>query len=157
MHSFFENHKIVRLTTDDSSDYVEAAGTDGAVVRAGEVDTLGWDGVAFIALLGTVTSGGVFTMKAQQSSDNDADAYSDIEGSSQAGTDKSNQMVGISIHKPLKRYVAPAYQRTTANVVLNGIIAILYRGAQVPVTQATGAGGFISAPEHFNSPAEGTA
>lgn len=159
MHSIFENLKFVRVTTDDATDYSEAAGQDGGMVRAGEVDTLGYDGVAFIALVGAVTSTGSFAMKAQQSSDNAvADDYSDIEGSLQTFVDKSNQMVGISIHKPQKRYVAAAYQRTVANVVLSGIIAVLYRGGHLPVEQITAAaGGFAGTPLQLNSPAEGTA
>lgn len=131
-----------------------AAGTSDITGTA--VDTQGYDGVAFVVLAGTLTSTQVTSLKAQQSSDDgSADDYTDIAGSSTGpfADGDGNKMLILDIHRPRKRYVKPIVDRATANAVIDGVIAILYRAEKTPVP----AHSTTSAIKQLNQPAEGTA
>lgn len=130
------------------------AGTSN--VTGSGIDTQGYDGVCFILLVGALTSTQVTGLKAQYSSDDGStDAYDDVAGSATgpfADAD-GNKMLVLDIHRPRKRYVKPIATRGTANAVVDGIIAILYRGEKTPVpTHST-----CVAIKQLNQPAEGTA
>jgi hypothetical protein len=119
------------------------------------VDTRGFVGVMFIALLGTLTATQVTSLRAQGSSDDGStDAYADLAGSStgNAADADSNKLLILDIYKPKERWVKPIIARATANAVVTSIIAILYNAAEepVPVTAA------ISRRKTIASPANGT-
>lgn len=144
-----ENVRISRVinataagTTDITSSAVDM-GADG-----------GYDGVLFIALFGTLTATQVTKLKAQQSSDDAAaDAYADLEGSSTgplADAD-SNKMLALDV-KPTERYVKCVVDRGNANAVIDGVIAIQYRGNGPTSHDAA-----LIAIKRLNQPAEGTA
>lgn len=102
------------------------------------VDMTGYDAVRFVALLGTLTATQVTSLKAQQSDDDgSSDAYSDIEGSSSDPMDDAddNDMLITDIIRPTKQYVRPVVERATANAVIDGVIAELYRAREEPITQ----------------------
>jgi hypothetical protein len=117
----------------------------------------GYDGVLFVLLVGTLTATQVTALKAQQSSDDAAtDAYDDLAGTLTgpfADAD-SNKMIALDVFRPAKRYVRPVVNRATANAVLDGVVAIQYRGRKVPsihdVTK-------LIASKSLVAPAEGTA
>jgi hypothetical protein len=116
----------------------------------------GYDGVLFIAMVGALTANQVTALKAQQSSDDgSADAYSDIEGS-KAGPladGDSNDCLAIDIYRPTKRYLKAVLLRATANAVIDGIVAIQYKGRLPPVSQAAE----LIDLQRLVSPAEGAA
>lgn len=120
-----------------------AATTD---VNGTGVDMQGYDGVVFVASLGTLTSSQVTTLKAQGSSDDgSADTYADITGAVTSAMDDadSNLLLILDVYRPLERYVRPVLDRGTANAVLDSIVAIRYRASKAPVTQ----GATVSASE----------
>lgn len=140
--------KIVRVMN------AQAAGTADTLAGTG-VDTKGFDAVEFVALLGAITATGTATLKAQQSDDDGvADGYSDLLGTGVAAADDDdNKLLRLDVNDPLKRYVRPALVRATANVVVDGIIAVLYKADEEPVTQH----GTVAASEWHHAPEEGTA
>lgn len=130
MHHLSDAVKTVRV-----SNAVAAGATDS---NGTGVDMTGYDAVRFIALLGTLTATQVTDLKAQQSDDDgSSDAYSDIEGSATDPMDDAddNDMLITDIIRPTKRYVRPVVERGTANAVIDGVIAELYRARDLPVTQ----------------------
>jgi hypothetical protein len=133
-----------------------AAGT--SVQTSSAVNMAGYDGVLFIALLGTLTASQETSLKAQQSSDDgSADAYGDLEGTlvGPMGDDDDNKCLMLDIYRPEKQYLKALLNRATANAVIDGIIAIQYSARSRPVAQATAAG--IAFSEKHATPAEGTA
>lgn len=101
------------------------------------VDTRGYDGVVFVAAVGALTATQVTSLKAQQGSlANGSDAV-DIAGAATVGMadGDSNRLAVVDVRRPTSRYVRPVVVRGTANAVIDGVIAILYRGASAPVTQ----------------------
>jgi hypothetical protein len=148
------NHNLSQVVDLRRSLNAVAAGTSEQTGTG--IDTLGYDGVLFVFGFGAITSGAVTTIKAQQSSDDgSADDYGDLLGTSQAIADTDdNKIAAIDIYRPLKRYVRPVVGRGTQNAVIDGVIAILYRGNISPAAVHTT---LVRAAERFNSPAEGTA
>lgn len=150
MHQLLEGIRITRV-----SNAVAAGSTDsnGTAVDMG-VDG-GYDGVMFIALLGTLTASQVTALHAQQSSDNgSADDFTDIEGSEVGpmADGDSNKMLVLDVYRPTKQYVRPVVDRATANAVIDGVIAIQYRGRKLPTSQAAS----VAASLALVSPGEGT-
>lgn len=131
-----------------------SAGTDGARVAMPEIDMLNYpSGLRVIAILGTVTSTGVFTMKAKGSTTTatyGSGTVDDLSGATISKTDWSDKLVILEISKPVEgcRFIRPDYQRTTANVVIQ---AIIYEAIadKVPITESTSdsATVVVSSPE----------
>jgi hypothetical protein len=121
--------------------YVEAAAAAGTTELVTDVvDTTGFESIAFVVLLGDVTDTSVLTLTAKTNSANSvssptpvtlADPVTFTAGASNA----DNKLLVLDLHRPRDRYVFASLTRTTANAVVNGIIAILYNAAQHPVTQ----------------------
>lgn len=147
MLGLLRNTKIVRHNNG------AAAGTSTITPSAG-VDMQGFNSAMFLVLLGTITSTGVPSIKIQQSDDDGvADGYSDLEGTAFAATDADDdKIIAVEILRPTKRYLKLILARTTANVVLDGIVCVLGNPiGPLPITQTT-----IGNEVHV-TPAEGTA
>ncbi len=147
MLGLLRNTKIVRHNNG------AAAGTSTITPSAG-VDVQGFNSAMFLVLLGTVTSTGVPSIKIQQSDDDGvADGYSDLEGTAFAATDADDdKIIAVEILRPTKRYLKLILARTTANVVLDGIVCVLGNPiGPLPISQTT-----IGNEVHV-TPAEGTA
>lgn len=132
----------------------QAAGSTD-ITSATPVDLKGYDGVMFVALFGALTANQVTSLRGQQSSDNgSSDDFSDIEGSKVGplSDDDDNDMLVLDVFRPAKRYVKPVIDRETANAVVDGVIALLYRAREVPVTQ----GASVIDAVGLVTPAEGT-
>jgi hypothetical protein len=115
------------------------------------LDMAGWDGVVFVASLGTVTSTGVATLKVQQNTANSASGMATLASAAQATiTDGSNKLLVVDVHRPREQYVRAQLTRATANVVIDGIVAIQYNGRTAPVTQ----GSTVADTAQANRPAE---
>ena len=132
-----------------------AAGTTDQT--GSSVDMQGFEGVMFVAALGTLTATQVTELKAQQSSDDGSvDTFADLTGTKTTAMsdDDDNQVIVLDIYKPVERYVRPILLRETANAVIDGIIAIQYRPKKKPTTHCATT---VQATETHVSPAEGTA
>lgn len=118
-------------------------------VNGAVVDTQGFDGVVFLASLGTAANNnGVKAQQGQQSNLGDA---ADLAGSKVLSDGTQTDLL-LEVHKPMERYVRPVVVRGTASTV-EAIWAILYSPTKLPVDNATAA----QAVELHISPDEGTA
>ena len=130
-----------------------AAGTSDQ--NSSVVDMANWDGVKFYTAFGAITSGAVTSVKAQQAAASDASDAADLEGSAvTVADDDDNQIVVHDIHRPRERYVRIVVDRGTQNAVIDGIVAVLYRGRVQPTTDDSTT---VVARKLLASPAEGTA
>jgi len=132
MHHLSNNCKWVRLAG------AVTAGTDAGRVALTEIDTQGYDGVAIVVQLGTVTSGGITTVKAKTSDTSSSYGSGTIgdTGGGVTGTDGSNKSVWYDLSALTRRYLRFDYQRTTANVAIESIHAVLYNPTTGPVSDA---------------------
>lgn len=139
LQSITNDCKITRVSN------AVAAGT--ATTNCTAVDMQGWDGVCFIAAIGTIEATGTVTLHVEQSADNSS--FSDLEGTSKALTaSDDNELIISDIKKPGDRYVRPVIITATANGTIDGVIAIQYNGSKLPVSNSNS--------EFHVSPAEGT-
>lgn len=150
-----DNHTLLQCVEVRRVMNATAAGTTS--VNGTGVDVQGYDGVAFVAAFGTLTATQTTSLKLQQSSDDGStDTYDDILGSSTGNMadGDSNKVLMSEIYKPLKRYVRPVVVRGTANAVIDGVFAMLYRAEKSPTPQHSTVS---KAAKFLRSPAEGTA
>lgn len=133
-HNLDKTTKRVRLTT-DGTNYRSTAGTTDTLT-SNSLDMLGWDGVLFIQCIGAITATGTVAMKVQSSTDDAvADAYADVTGATVAiVAADANTEVALNIYRPKERYLKVLNTRATANAALDSLVAILYKGNQVPFT-----------------------
>ena len=112
-----------------------AAGT--TAINPTGVDMAGYNSALFIVALGAITATGVPALKLQQSADNST--FEDLTGSAIAVTDADgSKYMAIEVVRPNKQYVRCAVTRTTANVVVDGIVCILSNPvAKQPLTITT--------------------
>jgi len=101
------------------------------------IDTLGCEGVCFVANVGTCGSTDLMTLQAYHatSTTGTGAAINGASVSSVAGAD--DKFLMLDIYKPLKRYVQPYISTRGANVELGGIMAYQYGNRKSPVTQST--------------------
>lgn len=145
-HNLTDNVKTVRA---------KAASAAGATdIESDIMDTLGFEGIRFIVPFGTITSGAVTSVKAQQDVANAAGGMADIIGTgiTVADTD-DDKLVILDIFRPKERYVRCVVKRATQNAVVGEIIAELYRPGLAAVTKDAS----VSSQEIHVNPAEGTA
>jgi hypothetical protein len=148
MQNLLKDIKVTRVLN------AVAAGTSSQ--NGSVLDMSGWDGVLFVAALGTLTATQVTGLKAQQGAQANLSDAADLAGTAvgpMADAD-SNKCLALDVYRPLERYVRCVVTRGTANAVIDGVMAIQYRGRKAPVTQDTTT---IAASESHVSPAEGTA
>jgi hypothetical protein len=108
------------------------AGT--TAVNGTHVDMLGWDGVVFVAVFGTLTATQVTALKAQNGDlANDTDMV-DITGAASAALADGDggKAIVLDVYRAQHRYVRPVVTRGTANAVVQAVLAIQYMGKRVP-------------------------
>jgi hypothetical protein len=102
------------------------------------LDMAGFEGVLFIAAIGTITATGVPALLAQGGNQSDGSDMANItnatSGAMTAGTD-DNKIAMLDVYRPQKRYVRAVVTRGTANAVVDGVIAIQYGSRLDPPTQ----------------------
>lgn len=133
-----------------------------AAQAAGTSDTLsssisdmgGWDGICYICALGDLTSGADLSFNLQQNTANSTSGMADIGTAltyNDAGaSDHDNKLVVIDCYRPLEQFLRFQIDRSTANAVINSVVAIKYKGRECPVTQGSGVGASVQ----YTSPAE---
>lgn len=128
MNQLMEEVKLVRLMNS------VAAGT--SVQNSTALDTAGYDGVVLIAAFGTLTATQVTSFKAQSGAASNGSDAADITGAATAALadGDSNKCLAIDIAlSASKRYVRGVVLRATANAVIDGVWALLYKGKKAPV------------------------
>lgn len=130
-----------------------AAGTTDQ--NSSEVDMQGWDGVMFIAAFGALTATQVTQIKAQQDVVTGMAGAADLAGTlvGPLADGDGNKCLVLDVYRPQERFVRCVVDRGTANAVIDGVIAIQYRGRLQPTTQPAS----VAFSEAHASPAEGTA
>ena len=130
-----------------------AAGT-GDTQAGLTIDTHGYATVVLVGIVGTITASGTCKIKAQHGDASDASDMADIAGSGVDLADSDdNKMAAIEIHEPKKRYVRLAFVRATANVVIDGGVAVLaHARVSPPPTHST-----VDGVKTLISPSSGTA
>jgi hypothetical protein len=117
----------------DVIDAVAAGSTD----KVGDhyVDMQGYDGVIFIAHIGTLTSGQVTTLEAKGSDTTSGFAAFATPAITAAMADgDGKKCLVLDIFQPGHRYVQPTIHRATQNAVIDSCIAILYQADYKPVS-----------------------
>lgn len=146
-HNLAKEVKVTRVMN------AVAAGTTNQ--ESSTVDMQGYDGVMFMAAFGTITANAVTSVKAQQGALSNGSDGADLEGTAiTVADDDDNQVAIIDIYRPQERYVRCAISRGTQNAVIDGVIAVQYKGRKFPTVHDTAT---VIAAETHNSPAEGTA
>ena len=99
------------------------------------VDTYGYDAVRCVALLGALTATQVTRIEAYQSSvvDGTGDPFVLIAQTANALDADGNKTLILEICEPLERYIKFRIVRGTANAVVDGVIAELFRASIKPV------------------------
>ena len=130
-----------------------AAGT--SVQNGSVIDMLGFDGVCYVAAIGTLTATQVTSLKAQHGDASNLSDAADLAGTltgPMADAD-SNKLLVLDIQKFSKRYNRVVVNRATANAVIDGVIAIQYQAhTKAPTQNST----FVSASKTVIAPIAGT-
>jgi hypothetical protein len=113
------------------------------------VDMANWDGVVFLASIGTAAADN--GVNAQQDTDAAGGTMADLEGTKILSDATQTDFV-LDLYRPKERYVRLAVLRCTSTTI-EAVWAIQYRGRSMPVDNDTTA----QAAEVHASPAEGTA
>jgi hypothetical protein len=118
-------------------------------VTSNTLDTAGYNSVLLVADLATVVSGAVIQLTAQdgvQANGSDAANITATTGPfaaagatvqtpalTDSGGATSNKLVALDVIKPQKRYVTAVLTRTTQNVTVNSLWALLYNADVKPL------------------------
>lgn len=135
------------------SNAVAAAST--GTTKATIIDMDGFDEVTFILLLGTVTNTAKVTFQIAQDDVNSTagmavtDATSGEIVSDGTTIALSNKAIALTINRPKERYLEAQVVKSTANIVIDGIIAILSKAR----TRPTANGSTVYMSKLFTSPA----
>ncbi len=79
----------------------------------------------------------------------------DLEGTDVAiADDDDNKLAVLDVYRPQERYVRLVVNRATQNAVIDGVIALQYKGRKAPVTHDVTT---VAGAELHVSPDEGTA
>lgn len=121
---------------------VEAPAAAGQTdLESDAVDMANYDGIRFIASMGTITAGAVTSLRVEGSPSGTGD-WTAITGASVTIPDDGDDKVYIvEVYRPGARYVRAVLDRGTQNAVCNGIIAEQYlpRVYPVPAHSSVGA------------------
>lgn len=155
LHNLFKHTEIRRVPPNGAAatTWILAAGTTDA--DSGIVDTLGYECIAWVVAVGVVTATGTVAVEVQQGAASNMSDAADLTGTRQATTadGDAGKLILIDVGRVQERYQRIQIDRSTANVVIDGVFAILYNPAYAPVTQ----GATVFGLETFSHPAEGTA
>ena len=117
-----------------------AAAAAQTEVLSSVLDMSGYDGVMFIALLGDVTATSVLTLTAKGNTASSTSSPTPVTQKATAAftagdSDADSTALVVDVYDPAMRYAFASLTRTTANAVVNGIVAIQYTAEYRPTTQ----------------------
>lgn len=136
---------------------VEAPAVAGTSTLTTDIlDMTGYDSVAFIALLGDVTSGSVLALQVLGNDTNDTVSPTTyaaaVAGLTAGASDADNKAIIVDVQKPRDKYVYATLARGTQNAVVNGILAYQYNKHQKPFS-LTDLAALYAASVSVNDPA----
>ena len=116
------------------------------------VDMQGYDGVLFIATFGTMTNASKILLKAAQSDTNNTSAMTvSVATTGEITSDGTDDVqLALDVYRPTARYVEAQIEIADQNALIEGCVAIQYKGSKLPITQATA----TLAAKTFASPAD---
>jgi hypothetical protein len=123
------------------------------------VDTAGYDGVMFIASLGTIIEAGTLDVFVEQDAAN-ATTYMARLATTAAHTitaanaTLTKSCIVVDVFRPTDRYLQCNITPASQNAVICGIVAILYKGHKLPVTQVATALNAVIKSTSLTEPAE---
>lgn len=117
-----------------------AAAAAQTEVLSSVLDMQGYDGVMFVAILGDITATSVLTLTAKGNTASSTGSPTPVTQVATAAftagaSDADNKVLVVDVFDPALRYVFASLTRTTANAVVDGIIAIQYTAELRPTTQ----------------------
>lgn len=120
-----------------------SAGTVATTTGA-SIDMAGYDGCAFICVVGNATSGATATLAVRGGAT--TTSFVAISGASAGSTGGAdNGLLMVDVYKPRKRYLSPTLAIGTTILVHGGVTAYRYHARSSPVTNSTAAE-FLAAP-----------
>jgi hypothetical protein len=118
-----------------------AAAAGVTLITGNTIDMLGFRGIMIIAHLGDNADTAVPELQGFQGDASNGSDAAKLAGTSDAAafnaTSGDNKILILDIEHPMKRYITPKLERNTANIVVQSIIALLYKARDVPVTQGS--------------------
>ncbi len=143
MHNLGKNAQLLRVSTEI------VAGA--AVSYSNIVDTLGYGGLMFIGLFGTISTGATNGIHAEMAATTATTDMIDVEDSGTTGGGDVVQggICYVDLGRLRKRYYRAAIDRATANSVIAGTLAVLYNPVQAAVTQSTAANSLLMGSTHL--------
>src|SRR5438309_5079829 len=109
-------------------------------VNSAIVDMSEYDGVMFLAVLDSAVSTSAISLKAQQNTLNQTTGMADITATGTAtytgtGSETAGFAFLVDVFRPQQRFVRAVLTRTTANAVVDCIIAIQYKSGKKPTVR----------------------
>lgn len=143
--------KTIRLKPDGTNWALSAAASDA---NSEVVDTLGFQGVRFMAGFGAITAGAATSIKVQQGTATNVSDAADLEDTGITVADSDDNKVAIvEVNRPRERYVRCVIKRATQNSVVDFLVAELFNPRELPITND----GTTVGNEVHDGSAEGTA
>lgn len=115
-----------------------SAGTSTQTLAS--IDMSGYDAIAVVCSLGTVTDACILNLKLQTGAQSNGSDAADITGATTGNitaSSSSNKVLAVDVVRPTGRYVTTVLARGTQNAAINCFLAFLYRAKSVPVTQGS--------------------
>jgi hypothetical protein len=135
MHSLLKNCAI---------DYADALVTAASNTdnNSSIFDMAGYDGICFITTITDSVQDGVATLKIEENSANSDSGMTAISGATVSATSAANDdlngmLLIVDCYRPQERYVQAVRVSATQNIAFGEVIAIRYKGREVPVTQSS--------------------
>lgn len=104
------------------------------------VDMQGFDSVMFVAITGDVSNTSVLTLTVKSNpTDSTSGGTTEKAGTATTATATSadTKLIIVDVLRPTQRYCFASFTRTTADAVVEGIIAIQYNSKAKPITQGS--------------------
>lgn len=102
------------------------------------IDMDGYDGVVFVAMLGTTIEAGTVDVFVDQNTANATSGMARLATTTVYTVPASPAAltaIAVDVYRPKERYLQANVTPATQNAVICGVLAILYRGHTCPVTQ----------------------
>lgn len=135
---------------------LDILGSAAATDREGAtLDMLGFRGVLMVVKFGSIATGAVTKIKAQQGAQSNLSDAADLEGTGiTVAADDDNQVFIIDLYEPAERYVRLVVDKDGANATNESALYFRYGATQRP--QAVAIADAVTYERHM-SPGEGTA
>lgn len=106
------------------------------------IDMAGYDGVLFVAGLGTLIEAGTLDVYPEGNTINSASGMAEMAGTAAytvtaAAAALTKSCVVVDIYRPLKQFIQCNITPATQNAVILGIVAIRYKGKFLPEAHTT--------------------